>query len=424
MTVVRGLFGGEKYTEEEFSQLDGTNVPSHFKEFIATHCCINRVAYLMHKDADGNVLHRPNIIGNKTEGSLIIMANSWGLNDDAVKAETFKEGRDKIFAFNSAKKRSTAIIQLNNGRIRLYCKGATEWVLKDCTTYLDTNGKSTKLYATKRQEFESFVKEMAESALRTLCLAHRDFPSMSALPVNWRESPPDFEELTMDCIVGIIDPLRSDVKDAVTTAQKAGVTVRMVTGDNIETAKAIARQCGILTEGGMAIEGPMFRELTPAQADEILPSLQVMARSSPDDKYLLVTRLNGHGIPEDQEKWEVKRVTNKYLSSGDERAITCNEGKISSACAGVNSLNIGPSIAIPPSVRIPHCLAIALAVSILSPVTILTVTPAFWAVVTASLTSLLNGSIIPTIQSIVNSSKSGGDSLQFTGKADMDGKSR
>ena len=308
MTVVRGLFGGEKYNEEEFSKIDGTNVPAHFKEFIATHCCINRVAYLMHKDADGNTLHRPNIIGNKTEGSLIIMANSWGLNDEAVKAQAVKEGRDKIFAFNSAKKRSTAVVQLDNGKVRLYCKGATEWVLKDCTHYLDKKGKSTKLDAKQREQFEKFVNEMAESALRTLCLAHRDFSSMSALPADWKDSPPDFEELTMDCIVGIIDPLRSDVKEAVATAQRAGVTVRMVTGDNIETAKAIARQCGILTEGGMAIEGPKFRELTPVGADEILPTLQVMARSSPDDKYLLVTRLNGAGIPENQEKWEAKHA--------------------------------------------------------------------------------------------------------------------
>jgi magnesium-transporting ATPase (P-type) len=66
----------------------------------------------------------------------------------------------------------------------------------------------------------------------------------------------------------------ADVTDAVATARRAGVIVRMVTGDNIQTAKAIARQCGILTEGGVAVEGPALRRMTPAQLDAILPDLQ------------------------------------------------------------------------------------------------------------------------------------------------------
>ena len=79
----------------------------------------------------------------------------------------------------------------------------------------------------------------------------------------------------MDCIVGIIDPLRGDVKEAIAIAQRAGVVVRMVTGDNIATASAIARQCGILTANGVAVEGPVFRKMTPKAADSILPNLQV-----------------------------------------------------------------------------------------------------------------------------------------------------
>jgi len=79
------------------------------------------------------------------------------------------------------------------------------------------------------------------AALRTLCIGHRDFPSLSQLPAGWQDDPPDRSDLIVDGIIGIIDPLRDDVKDAVKTAQDAGVMVRMVTGDNINTAKAIAR---------------------------------------------------------------------------------------------------------------------------------------------------------------------------------------
>jgi P-type Ca2+ transporter type 2C len=77
----------------------------------------------------------------------------------------------------------------------------------------------------------------------------------------------------------------------------------MVTGDNIETAKAIAKECGILTEGGECMEGPAFRRLSPKQVDEVLPRLQVLARSSPQDKYLLVSRLNGNNLPTCQAEW-------------------------------------------------------------------------------------------------------------------------
>jgi len=98
-------------------------------------------------------------------------------------------------------------------------------------------------------------------------------------------------------------------------AQSAGIMVRMVTGDNVSTAKAIAKQCGILTEGGTAIEGPNFRKMTPAEADAVLPNLQVMARSSPEDKYLLVTRLNGAQLPKNEQEWKLKHANRIAVNS-------------------------------------------------------------------------------------------------------------
>jgi len=103
--------------------------------------------------------------------------------------------------------------------------------------------------------------------------------------------------------LGIVDPLRSDVVDAVQTCQKAGIIVRMVTGDNLDTAKAIAKQAGILGDDGVAIIGETFRKMTPAELDKILPRLQVLARSSPDDKHILVARLNGGLLPKTKEEW-------------------------------------------------------------------------------------------------------------------------
>ena len=303
MTVVEGYFGDVVYEQEEFA---GNPIPDSVKHVIVEQCSINRSAYLVHKDQDGKTLDRPTIIGNKTEGALIMMVNNWGHDHEELKSNLYLEGRDKIFSFNSAKKRSTAVVHRADGTVRIYCKGASEWILKDCTHFLSNAGVATEMSELKRQTLDVTINGMADKALRTLCLAHKDYPNAAALPEGWQENPPDHDNLVLDCIVGIIDPLRSDVKEAVRIAQAAGVTVRMVTGDNIATAKAIARQCGILTEHGTAIEGPAFRKLTPAEADAILPNLQVMARSSPDDKYLLVTRLNGYGIPNDKAEWEVK----------------------------------------------------------------------------------------------------------------------
>jgi Ca2+-transporting ATPase len=305
MTVVSGWFADKFFNEEEFPKLkDELSEP--VKNMLVEQISLNRTAYIIKVDQEGNKLERPQVIGNKTEGALMNMIGTWGKDYAKVYESTFDQNTDKIFSFNSAKKRSTAIVHQPNGAVRLYCKGASEWILKDCNQYTGADGNPIPLPEEKREDLDRQILQMAEQALRTLCLAHKDYSSFKDLPEGWEESPPDNDNLILDCIVGIIDPLRSDVKEAVRVAQEAGVTVRMVTGDNLATASAIARSCGILTAEGVAVEGPKFRKMKPKEVDAILPHLQVMARSSPDDKYLLVTRLNGYAIPETQKEWEEK----------------------------------------------------------------------------------------------------------------------
>jgi len=303
MTVVEGVFGDVMYNQDEFLKLE---LHEAVQNIIVEQCSINRTAYLIYVDSNGKQLDRPNIIGNKTEGALLLMIKSWGFNYETIFKSIFNDETDRVFSFNSVKKRSTAIIHRRDGTIRLYCKGASEIIMKDCNSYLDTRGKVLPLTASKKEEYYQHILNMADNALRTLVLAHKDYKNSSELPSDWQANPPDYYDLCFDCIVGIIDPLRPDVKEAVATAQRAGVVVRMVTGDNIATASAIAKQCGILTSDGLAIEGPIFRKMSPAEVDAILPRLQVLARSSPDDKYLLVTRLNGYAIPDGKQEWEAK----------------------------------------------------------------------------------------------------------------------
>jgi len=301
MNVVEGWFGGQRVLQESLASEQGVN--TNVRDLVAYNAALNSAAHIQYKDEKGEQLHKPKVIGSATEGALLLLSSKWGYDFDTIRREGFNPATDKQFPFNSGKKRSTAVIRLRNGVTRLYCKGASEWILKDCTKYSNSKGSSVELTQEVSDSLKVIIEEMANKALRTLCLAHRDFPTFLDLPAGWETNPPDNQDLILDAIVGIIDPLRSDVKEAVRIAQEAGVMVRMVTGDNISTAKAIARDCGILTSTGTAIEGPDFRQLTPNELDKILDNIQVMARSSPEDKFLLVTRLNGSGLPDNKEKW-------------------------------------------------------------------------------------------------------------------------
>jgi Ca2+-transporting ATPase len=122
----------------------------------------------------------------------------------------------------------------------------------------------------QRQNITDVINGFACEALRTLCFAFKDIEKTSDA-----DSIPD-NNYTLIAVVGIKDPVRPGVKEAVKTCLAAGITVRMVTGDNINTAKAIAKECGILTDTGLAIEGPDFRTKSPQELEEIIPKLQVL----------------------------------------------------------------------------------------------------------------------------------------------------
>jgi Ca2+-transporting ATPase len=139
-----------------------------------------------------------------------------------------------------------------------------------CDKIIDSNGTTVDLPEEKAKIVNDIIDGFANEALRTLCLAVKEIDetqSKTSIPENG---------YTLIAIVGIKDPVRPGVKEAVQKCLAAGISVRMVTGDNINTAKAIARECGILTEGGVAIEGPEFRNLSPEQMKDIIPRIQVL----------------------------------------------------------------------------------------------------------------------------------------------------
>ncbi|KAL9247741.1 hypothetical protein vseg_021142 [Gypsophila vaccaria] len=227
----------------------------------------------------------PKILGTPTETAILELGLLSGGNFNAIQNESKTL---KVEPFNSNKKKMSVLVALPSGKLRAFCKGASEIVLAMCDKVLDPNGKPIELSEESRQKVTEVINKFASQALRTLSIAYKDVTEKST-----GDNIPE-ENFTLIAVVGIKDPVRPGVKEAVETCLAAGITVRMVTGDNINTAKAIAKECGILTSGGLAVEGPNFRDMNPSEMQHLIPKLQVMARSMPLDKHTLVTQLRQH----------------------------------------------------------------------------------------------------------------------------------
>ncbi|KAJ4711550.1 Calcium-transporting ATPase [Melia azedarach] len=231
------------------------------------------------KDKNGKI----NILGTPTERALLEFGLLLGGDSKVHRQES---AIVKVEPFNSEKKKMSVLVSLpNKGGFRAFCKGASEIVLKMCDKIINADGNAVPISEEQRKKITDVINSFAREALRTLCLAFQDIEGIA----NTENIPAD--NYILIAVVGIKDPVRPGVKEAVETCLAAGITVRMVTGDNIHTAKAIAKECGILTDDGLAIDGPDFRSKTPQEMRELVPKLQVMARSSPTDKHTLVTQL-------------------------------------------------------------------------------------------------------------------------------------
>lgn len=307
MTVVEGWFFGEYYnTVVNNSDLSSNAIDASVKAKLAEGIAVNSTANLI---ASTETPNEVNVVGNKTEGALLqfIQQQHYHQQDYIALRQQFNPNRgDRLITFSSARKRMSVVLKngvkgASSGVV--YTKGASEVIVERCTSYVNKKGEIKPLDQTVRQSVLKTIDIMAKNALRTVALAYKELPNITDNEdVDVLEN-----QLILQTIVGIKDPLRPDVIEAVKACQEAGIFVRMVTGDNIETAKAIAKECGILTEeeGGIAMEGPAFRKLTLEECDKILPKLQVLARSSPDDKHTLVTRLNGNNLPATEEEWQI-----------------------------------------------------------------------------------------------------------------------
>ncbi|XP_038668557.1 plasma membrane calcium-transporting ATPase 2 isoform X11 [Scyliorhinus canicula] len=239
----------------------------------------------------------PRQVGNKTECGLLGLVLDLKRDYQTVREQTPEEKLYKVYTFNSERKSMSTVIKMQDGSFRMYSKGASEIVLKKCSNVLNAAGEARVFRPRDRDEMaKKVIEPMACDGLRTICIAFRDFPG-SPEP-EWDNENVILMDLTCIAVVGIEDPVRPEVPDAIRKCQRAGITVRMVTGDNINTARAIAIKCGIINPGEdfICLEGKDFNrrirnekgEIEQERIDKIWPKLRVLARSSPTDKHTLV----------------------------------------------------------------------------------------------------------------------------------------
>lgn len=240
------------------------NKESSLNELIDLNICINNSAVF---DSNGNITG-----GNSIDRAVLDMLSP----EDAQKIQN-KAIMKKRVPFSSENKFSA--VTLNNGAndFTVY-KGAPEKLIEKCKFYLDNDGIVTELTEEKRKALKSHIKGLTEKAMRCIALTISD---------QTDDDLPD--EMNLLGVIGVVDPVRNEVPEAVKIAHKAGIQVIEITGDCMETAKAVAMEAGIYKPGDLAVTNDEFEAMSDVKVKEIIPQLRVISRCSPNTKLRLVT---------------------------------------------------------------------------------------------------------------------------------------
>ncbi|XP_075407303.1 plasma membrane calcium-transporting ATPase 1 [Tenrec ecaudatus] len=318
MTVVQAYINEKHYKKIPEPEAIPPNILSYLVTGISVNCAYT--SKILPPEKEGGL---PRHVGNKTECALLGLLLDLKRDYQDVRNEIPEEALHKVYTFNSVRKSMSTVLKNADGSFRIFSKGASEIILKKCFKILSANGEAKVFRPRDRDDIvKTVIEPMASEGLRTICLAFRDFPAGEPEP-EWDNENDIVTGLTCIAVVGIEDPVRPEVPDAIKKCQKAGITVRMVTGDNINTARAIATKCGILHPGEdfLCLEGKDFNrrirnekgEIEQERIDKIWPKLRVLARSSPTDKHTLVKGIIDSTVSEQR---QVVAVTGDGTNDG------------------------------------------------------------------------------------------------------------
>ncbi len=237
--------------------------------------------------SDANIGASGEAEGEPTECALVNYANKLGTNKAEIEDDYPRVGEAP---FDSMRKMMSTVHKTKDGIVQ-YTKGAPDELLKCCTHYLDQDGKTVKLTEEYKAQILSQNKEMANKALRVLALAKRDH---QAEPSDFAPTALE-KELCFIGLTGMIDPVRPEVMDAVEECRKAGIRPIMITGDHKDTAVAIAKSLGIITDESQAITGAMLEEISEQQLNTDIEKYSVYARVQPEHKVRIVNAWRNKG---------------------------------------------------------------------------------------------------------------------------------
>lgn len=260
MTVQKIYTGGELIDPEQLKD-----------EMLLKNYCINSNANISEEDGSWS------FIGNPTEGSLLAAAAKAG-----VDYQELRQAADivRVFPFSSQNKDMSTIVR-ENGKEILYVKGNPEKIISLCTGISEEE---------KEKNFH-LMEEFQNKAGRLLAFAHKELEGQ----YNDEEQDEVEQGLIYDGFVVISDPLSPDVYESIRNCRSAGIEVKMLTGDNIRTARAIANELHMLDDAHIAVEAADIEKLTDEELKEALKKIQVIARSTPLVKMRVVKLLKEQG---------------------------------------------------------------------------------------------------------------------------------
>ena len=266
-----------------------TDTPDTLRQLLATVALCNN-ATLEKKDGKWKV------VGDPTEGALLTLAAKGNLPRESISASILKE-----LPFDSDRKRMTILALDENGRQVVHAKGSADVLLKLCSTYATDEGDK-ELTDEARDLFIKETERMSTESLRVLGVARRVYKERTSHPPEPGKALPSTmedgeleEALTFIGLVGMIDPPREGVKEAVAKCAAAHVRAVMITGDHKLTAMAIAKELGLWDEGAIALTGSELEKLSDEQLADRVDSVRVFARVTAEQKLRIVKAFKSRG---------------------------------------------------------------------------------------------------------------------------------
>ncbi len=230
------------------------------------------------------------VAGNKVDGEPTEVAIVKSALEEKIVNQDKTYNRINEIPFDSTRKLMSVILKLDNGKYRIITKGAPEVLLNRCTFY-EENGTKKVLNDVYLSKIKNQNEKMAERALRVLGVAYLD---VDTIP-NLIDSNNIENNLVFVGFIGMIDPPRKGVKESVKACRRAGIKTVMITGDHIITAKAIAKDLGILRENELAITGQELDKITDKELIKNIMNYSVFARVSPEHKVRIVKAFQNAG---------------------------------------------------------------------------------------------------------------------------------